>query len=108
MSEPIDFQMPTFALLEQAPADAFTLQVSPQQQVQVTRTAIRTSAAMSDEYECYAVIFALPEGLHLPQAVFRLGGPGGQHWLLLMTPVMPEEDGRPALEAVIHRKREAA
>ncbi|PLP95595.1 hypothetical protein CYD26_03045 [Pseudomonas sp. FFUP_PS_473] len=108
MNEPLDYPMPTYAELESAPADGFTLQVGPEQHIPVTRSVLRTGAAMSPAYECYAVIFALPEGIELPQAVFRVGSPEGKSWLLLMTPVMPEADGRFALEAVIHRKREVA
>ncbi|MEB6587972.1 MULTISPECIES: DUF6916 family protein [Pseudomonas] len=108
MTEPLDYTVPTYAELESAPADGFTLQVGPEQHIPVTRTVLRSGVAMSPEYECYAVIFALPEGIELPQAVFRVGGPEGKFWLLLMTPVMPEADGRRTLEAVIHRKRDAA
>lgn len=47
---------------------------------------------------------ALPKGVELPSNVYRLFGPDGQHWVLLMTPVLPEPDGRHVLEAVIHRQ----
>ncbi|NIE74164.1 hypothetical protein F3J45_06890 [Pantoea sp. Ap-967] len=108
MSETIDYTMPTYAELERVPADAFTVQVGPQQHLPITRVALRAGVAMSPDYECYAIVFALPEGVQLPQAVFRIGAPEGQQWTLMMTPVKPEEDGRYALEAVIHRKRVAA
>jgi len=46
--------------------------------------------------------------VELPQAVFNLFGPGRTSpWVLLMTPVAPEPDGRHVLEAVIHSRREA-
>ncbi|WP_205300221.1 hypothetical protein [Pantoea sp. Tr-811] len=108
MSETIDYTMPTYTELERVPADAFSLQVGPQQHIQVTRVALRTEVAMSADYECYAIVFALPEGVQLPQAMFRVSAPEGQQWTLMMTPVKPEEDGCHALEAVIHRKRMAA
>lgn len=110
MSEVIDYRMPSYAELESAPADGFTIQVAPEEHISVERTALRVGTAMSAEYECYAMILALPHGVTLPQAVFRVRGPNPQEqeWLLLMTPIKPEPDGRNALEAVIHRQRSAA
>lgn len=110
MSEVIEYKMPSYAELENAPADGFTLQVGPEEHMQVERTVLRIGTAMSAEYECYAIVFALPQGVSLPQAVFRVRGPNPQEqeWLLLMTPIKPEPDGRNAMEAVIHRLRGAA
>ncbi|MBK5007313.1 hypothetical protein IAE33_001682 [Pseudomonas sp. S60] len=110
MSDVIDYKMPSYAELEGAPAEGFALQVAPGQYVQVERVALRVGVAMNADYECYAAIFALPQGVVLPQAVFRLRGPAvqAQEWVLLMTPTQPEPDGRHALEAVIHRLRHAA
>lgn len=110
MSEVIDFRMPSYAELEGAAADGFTIQVAPDEHMQVELTALRAGTAMSPEYECYAMVLALPHGVSLPQAMFRVRGPNPleQEWLLLMTPIKPEADGRNALEAVIHRLRSAA
>ena len=50
MSESIDYKMPSYAELESAPADGFTLQVGPDEHLQVERTALRVGTAMSADY----------------------------------------------------------
>ncbi|MDD1017075.1 hypothetical protein [Pseudomonas rubra] len=48
----------------------------------------------------------MPADLLSQQGVYRVIGPEQQEWLLLMTPVQPEPDGRHVLQALLHRERE--
>ncbi len=57
--------------------------------------------AMNSRYQSYAAQFALPHGIQLPQAVYAVHN-GKEEWPLLLTPVMPGEDGRARMEAVFH------
>lgn len=106
MSEPTAFPIPTREDLQDADPEGFVLQVTPEQGLKVSLLQIREGLPMTPDYDCYSLLFALPVGVHLPQAVFNLFGPGRtQPWMLLMSPVKPEPDGRHVLEAVIHSSR---
>lgn len=96
--------MPSRAELEQADAHGFVLQIAPEQGIRVSLAGTFDEVAMNGRFECYSLLLALPEGVSLPSEVYRLFGPEGQQWLLLMTPVLPGADGRHLLEAVIHRE----
>ncbi|HDS1679053.1 TPA: hypothetical protein QEM39_000524 [Pseudomonas putida] len=99
--------VPSQAELERADPQGFVLQVAPGQGIRVTLAGVYPEVAMNERYECYSFVLSLPEGVALPSQVYRLFGPEQQAWLLLLTPVMPGADGRPLLEAVIHREKAA-
>ncbi|CAI8936150.1 MULTISPECIES: hypothetical protein [Pseudomonas] len=104
MSEQVLYAIPSRNELAEAAADGFVLWIGADQALPLTLLQLLDGTPMSARYECFSVVFALPPAVSLPQAVYRLGGPAGQEWVLLMTPVMPEADGRHTLEAVIHRE----
>ena len=106
MSDAGQFLMPTFAELQAADRHAFALWLGPDQRVAIERVQLSQGVAMSARHECFLVFFALPAGLLPQQGVYRVIGPQQQEWLLLMTPVQPEPDGRHVLQAVLHRERE--
>ena len=106
MSDSIDNALPTLQELREADPEGFVLQVTPDQGLSVSLLSAREGVAMNARYECYSLALALPLGVQLPQAVLNLYGPGRtQPWVLMLSPVMPEPDGRHVLEAVIHRSR---
>jgi len=108
MSDPISNAIPSLQELRDADPDGFVLQVGADQGLKVSLLDVREGVAMNRRYECYSLALALPLGVQLPQAVFNLYGPGReQPWALMMSPVLPEPDGRHVLEAVIHRDRPA-
>ncbi|WP_236185803.1 DUF6916 family protein [Pseudomonas juntendi] len=107
MSAVDEFPMPRRAQLMAADPAGFKLQVGPGEHIAVELVDLRDGLGMSDEYECFAAIFALPQGVRLPQAVFRLTASDACQWLVLMTPMMPLRDGRHALQMVIHALRTA-
>lgn len=98
--------MPRRVELAEADPEDFVLQIAPEQGIRVSLLEVRDGVPMDGRYECYSLMVALPKGVQLPSNVYRLFGPSGEHWELLMTPVMPEPDGRHVLEAVIHRQVE--
>jgi hypothetical protein len=63
---------------------------------------------MNERHECFSLLFALPPGVALPQALYHVGGPEGIECALMLTPVRPEPDGRTCLEAVFHRLKTSA
>ncbi|MEE1889301.1 DUF6916 family protein [Pseudomonas carassii] len=97
--------MPSFADLQQATGSHFQLWISDEQALAAQLLVVTEGPAMSPRHQRYAAEFALPAGTVLPQALFRLSPPGEQGWLLLMTPVGPDSDGRPVLEAIFHVER---
>ncbi|MGH8380057.1 DUF6916 family protein [Pseudomonas sp.] len=107
MSEHQAYSIPTWAELAEADPKAFLIWNGPDESVPVERIDLAVTKAMTAQYECFSVMFALPQGIHPAQGVYPLGGPDGQRWLLLMSPVLSEADGRHVLEAVIHRKIQA-
>ncbi|WP_426809188.1 hypothetical protein ABOC32_24300 [Pseudomonas sp. WOUb67] len=104
----LDFRIPTREdLASGAAGGGFTLQIAPDEHLPVELVDLRDGSALNTDYDCYLATFVLPHGVSLPQAVFRLTGPDAREWLLLLTPVLPEPDGRHALELVIHTRRES-
>lgn len=109
MSDHTLYPVPSLAELKAAGTQGFVLQVSPDQGLTVDVLGLSERVAMSRDYECYSLLLVLPLGVSLPQAVFNLFGPGrDQPWQLMMTPLLPEPDGRHVLEAVVHNKRAVA
>ncbi|QBF26459.1 hypothetical protein EXN22_12430 [Pseudomonas tructae] len=106
MNVAAQFPMPTFAQLQAADPYAFALWLGADNRVAIERVQLTQGVAMSARHECFLVFFALPAGLLPQQGVYRVIGPEQQEWLLLMTPVQPEPDGRHVLQAVLHRERE--
>ncbi|MCE5984715.1 hypothetical protein ABE525_06960 [Pseudomonas wadenswilerensis] len=107
MSEQNLYLIPSRDELAQAPVQGFVLWLAADQALPLTLLQVLDGTPMSARYECYSAVFALPPAVRLPQAVYRLGGPAGQQWVLLMTPTLPEADGRHTLEVVIHRECQA-
>ncbi|WP_336331678.1 DUF6916 family protein [Pseudomonas putida] len=101
---PISNAIPSRADLADADPAGFVLQVAPEQGIRVTLVDVREGVAMNDRFECYSLMIALPRGVAMVQEVYRLFGPDGRHWDLLMTPLLPDPDGRHILEAVVHRE----
>jgi ribosomal protein S18 acetylase RimI-like enzyme len=59
-------------------------------------------------FECFSLLFLVPAGISLPQAVYRLTSPENEAFDLLLAPVRPDAGGRPCMEAVIHREKKEA
>jgi len=109
MNNTLDNTIPSLQELRDADPEGFVLQIAADQGLKVSVLDVREGVAMNRNYECYSLALALPLGVQLPQAVFNLYGPGReQPWVLMMSPVKPEPDGRHVLEAIIHRDRPAA
>ncbi len=107
MSHDIIYAVPSLAEMEGAGTHGFVLQISPDHGLPVDVLELSERVAMSRDYECYSLLLVLPLGAILPQAVFNLFGPGRDRpWQLMMTPLLPEPDGRHVLEAVVHYKRQ--
>ncbi|WP_271103588.1 DUF6916 family protein [Pseudomonas tohonis] len=74
--------------------------------VAITLVEAYEGVAMSARYRCYSAIFALPEGLQLPQHGYWLRSPEGEEWEVVLTPIGPDEEGeRHLLQALFHVKR---
>ncbi|MFB4391373.1 DUF6916 family protein [Pseudomonas sp. LS_1] len=101
------YVMPTQQALQDAMGSLFQLWIGEDQALDAQLLAVTDGVAMSPRYQCFSADFALPHGVVLPQAVFRLSPPGEEGWLLLMTPTLPDTDGRPVLQAVFHMDRPA-
>ncbi|MDD1012707.1 DUF6916 family protein [Pseudomonas rubra] len=107
MSDERVFLIPSRIEMEQADAEGFALQVTADTALPVTLLEVCQGVAMNVRYECYSLMFGLPTGTTLPQAVYRLLGPGGKQWTLLMTPILSGPGSLFTLEAVIHRELQA-
>ena len=103
--------MPTSPSLEYfagAMGSTFTLELQARPAAQVELKCVDQRVAMSEAHECFSLLFVLPAGVELPQALYTLRpDDGADAWELLMTPVRPEADGRRCLEAVFHRHKQA-
>ena len=93
--------VPTHAALLAAIGQPFVLSTADGRSVQARLAAAPGGIPMDDDYVCYSAIFELPEGVHLPQEVFRVTAPNGDAWDLLATPARPI-NGRAMLSAVMH------
>lgn len=102
MSQDSMYAMPNRAQLAGADPEGFVLQIAPEQGIRVSLIDVVDGVAMDRRHDCFSLLIALPQGVQLASDVYRLFSPSGEQWVLLMTPVMPEPDGRHVLEAVIH------
>jgi len=64
--------------------------------------AVRDGISMDAAYLCYSASFDLPQGVYLPQDLYRVTSPGGDTWDLLVTPTRPRADGAATMCAVFH------
>lgn len=101
------YVMPTLQALQDATGRSFQLWIGADQAIEAQLLAVTQSPASSPRHECFSADFALPPGVELPQAVFRVSLPGEEGWLLMLTPILPDVDGRRVLEAVFHLERPA-
>lgn len=100
--------LPSYQYFAQATGRAFLLQTEPGQALEIELQHVESRVPMSARYECFALLFLLPAGHALPQALYRLSGPEGDAWELLLTPVRADGEGRACLEAVFHREKAQA
>lgn len=100
--------MPTYAFFVQASGRPFRLHLGAEQAVEIDLQQVERRVPMNARYECFSLLFRLPDGLALPQALYSLSVPDGDAWDLLLTPVAPDADGRTCLEAVFHREKAQA
>ena len=100
--------MPTYDYFLQASGCSFRLYLAPEHSLDVELQHVEQRVPMNTRYECFSLLFRMPEGLALPQALYQLHGPDGGNWELLLTPVRPDAEGRPCLEAVFHREKALA
>ncbi len=101
-----DSSMPSYARLQARMNTTFAVRNAEGFGVEVEMTDVYEGIAMNARYQCYSAQFALPLGLQLPQAVYAVHD-GQDEWPLLLTPVMPGEDGRSRMEAVFHVRSQA-
>ena len=103
--------MPTSPSLEyfaRATGSTFTLELKARPAGQAELKSVDQRVPMSEAHECFSLLFVLPSGVELPQALYTLRpADSADAWDLLMTPVRPEADGRRCLEAVFHRHKQA-
>ncbi|MCD1638526.1 hypothetical protein K7H92_07380 [Pseudomonas stutzeri] len=99
--------LPSYDYFTRAAGSLFRLQLNPEHGVDIELQQVEQRVPMNARYECFSLLFRLPEGLDLPQALYRLHGPDGSNWELLLTPVRPDAGGR-CLEAVFHREKSLA
>lgn len=97
--------LPTFDYFLANQGGPFHLSLPGGQSVAIELHGVSQRIAMSDRYECFSLDFRLPAGLALGQELYRVGGPCGSVWELLLTPTLPDSQGRHYLEAVFHRER---
>ncbi|HLD68801.1 MAG TPA: hypothetical protein VJA19_22515 [Pseudomonas sp.] len=100
--------MPSYQYFTQTLGRSFLLQVEPGQALEIELQQVESRVPMSARFECFALLFLLPAGQALPQALYPLSGPEGDTWELLLTPVRADGEGRACLEAVFHREKAQA
>jgi hypothetical protein len=93
--------VPSFERLRAELGGSFRLVATSGEAFTATLQAATPGVPMSPHYCCYAALFALLPGVHLPQAVYRVES-GPDAWPLLLTPARPGSDGHALLEAVFH------
>lgn len=94
--------VPTHAELLEAIGQRFTFDTADGHTVDTVLVHAPAGIPMNDRYVCYSATFELPAGVHLPQAVYRIGASAGRAWDLLATPTRPTDDGRATLTVVVH------
>ncbi|MES2821619.1 MAG: hypothetical protein V4812_21810 [Pseudomonadota bacterium] len=97
--------MPSYDYFARATGRPFRLLLDAEQTLEIELRQVEPRVPMNARYECFSLLFRLPQGLVLPQALYSLSGPDGDAWDLLLTPVAPDADGRACLEAVFHREK---
>jgi len=95
------FKIPSFADLQAQMNKTFALRNSDGLGTGAELIDVYEGIAMNARYACYSMQLALPPGVNLPQAVYAVHN-GSEEWPLLLTPVMPGDDGRARMEAVFH------
>lgn len=100
--------MPSYQYFAQATGQHFVLQLGAEQALEIELQQVESRVPMNARYECFSLLFLLPAGYALPQALYRLSGPEGESWELLLTPVRADGEGRAYLEAVFHREKAQA
>ena len=101
-------ELPTFDYFVATQGSPFCLTLADGQSVPLELQQVSQRTAMSERHECFSLAFRLPPGLALGQGLYRIGGPCGGAWDLLLTPTLPDSQGRHYLEAVFHRDRPGA
>ncbi|QBR02981.1 DUF6916 family protein [Paraburkholderia pallida] len=94
--------IPTHAELLEAIGQRFAFGTADGQTVDTVLVHAPSGIPMNERFVCYSATFELPAGVHLPQAVYRIGSPSGRAWDLLATPTRPTDDGRATLTVVVH------
>lgn len=97
--------LPSHDRFARATGQVFRLQLPPDHGFDAELQRVDARVPMNDRYECFALLFALPPGIALPQALYRVAGPEGIDCELMLTPAGPGADGRPCLQAVFHRAK---
>jgi hypothetical protein len=97
-----DTALPTLARLQAERGRTFHLTSPAGETFAAELRYVREAQAMSRRYQCYAGQFALSHPF--PQDVYTVRS-GADEWALLLTPIGPDEDGSPLIEALFHIKR---
>jgi hypothetical protein len=97
-----DTALPSLTRLQADLGQTYRLTDAKGDSFEAVLSHVREAPAMSRRYQCYAAQFVLDE--RRPQAVYAVRA-GANEWPLLLTPIGPDEHGRPTLEAVFHIKR---
>lgn len=98
-------ELPSFASFVENRGRPYWLVLADGRTLGIELQQVNRRIAMSEHYECFSLDFRLPTGVVLAQDVYRLTGPCGGSWDLLLTPTLPDRQGRHYLEAVFHRER---
>jgi len=103
-------KMPTHAELLARMNGTFLIRNAEGFGTQAELIDVYEGVAMNASYVSYSMQLALPLGLNLPQTVYAVRAVDGssEEWPLLLTPMMPGEDGRARMEAVFHVKAQVA
>lgn len=98
--------MPTLLRLQAGAASPFWLTAPGGERWAARLHAAMPGIPMNAHHCCYLAQFALPLGVHAPQALYRVQSEDDA-WDLLLTPLRPLDDGTALLEAVFHYRIEA-
>ncbi len=80
----------------------FGVTVWAAERISLTLAEVIEGRPMSARYRCYIACFVLPQGLALPQLSGELSA-GDEVWPdLLLTPTLPDAQGRARMQAVFH------
>lgn len=98
-------ELPSFDYFVATRGRPFSLTLAGGQSVPLELHQVSQRTAMSERHECFSLAFRLPPGLAVGQDLYRIGGPCGGAWDLLLTPTLPDSQGQHYLEAVFHREK---